>query len=139
MKTNTADSAFSYCVRERAQWICERCGKQYESGSQGLHCAHFQGRGAWATRYEPANCFALCFGCHQLMDSRKGTFAEWFKETRGEDVYNIVLEKSNNVSLAKQARREVQQMTAHFRAQYNAMLQKRAGGVIGWLEFDGWL
>ena len=30
MKAKPADTAFSKCVREAANWCCERCNTQYE-------------------------------------------------------------------------------------------------------------
>ncbi len=70
IKRLAADSWFSRCVREAAKWKCQRCGAQHDPGSQGLHCAHFMTRGKWATRFDPLNVAALCYGCHSFIDSR---------------------------------------------------------------------
>ena len=40
IKITPADTAFSKCVKERADWKCERCGTQYQEGDRGLHCSH---------------------------------------------------------------------------------------------------
>lgn len=72
------------------------------------------------------------------MDSRKGSFAEFFKERRGSDIYDMVLEKSNNISIAKEIRRDLAPITAYYRDQYNQMLRARAGGFTGWLDFQEW-
>jgi len=140
MRLTPADIAFGLCVKERSQFICERCGKQYHYGDRGLDCCHYQGRGAWATRFEPLNCFALCRGCHSFLDSRKGTFERFFKKRSGEEIYDMVLEKSENTVLAKTIHRTggTGEIAAFFREQYADMLRKRAGGIIGWMEFEGW-
>lgn len=141
MKITPADIAFSRCCRERSQHLCEYCNKEYPDNARGLQCCHFQGRGAWATRFEPFNAFSLCYGHHVFLDSRKGTFAEFFIERRGQEAYNLVIEKSENTQLAKAIKMAEKsgELAAFYRVVYADMLRKRAGGVIGWMEFTGWL
>ena len=44
----------------------------------GLHASHFIGRAHKATRYDFDNVDALCFGCHQYFETKKGTeYREW--------------------------------------------------------------
>ena len=69
IKRTKWDVVFSNLIRYRDKWTCQRCGRVYPEGSQGLHCSHFFGRGTWATRLEEANAMALCFGCHQRVGS----------------------------------------------------------------------
>ena len=69
IKRNKWDAVFSDYIRYRDNWTCQRCKKQYIEKSQGLHCSHFYGRRSWATRIEPCNAMALCFGCHQHVGS----------------------------------------------------------------------
>ena len=69
IKRTKWDVVFSNYIRYRDNWTCLRCGKEYSEKSQGLHCSHFYGRRSWATRIEPCNAMALCFGCHQHVGS----------------------------------------------------------------------
>ena len=69
IKRNKWDAVFSDYIRYRDNWTCQRCKKQYIVKSRGLHCSHFYGRSSWATRIEPCNAMALCFGCHQHVGS----------------------------------------------------------------------
>ena len=69
IKRTKWDVVFSNYIRYRDNWTCQRCGKEYSEKSQGLHCSHFYGRRSWATRIEPCNAMALCFGCHQHVGS----------------------------------------------------------------------
>ena len=69
IKRTKWDVVFSNYIRYRDNWTCQRCKKQYVEKSQGLHCSHFYGRRSWATRIEPCNALALCFGCHQHVSS----------------------------------------------------------------------
>tara|TARA_R100000655_G_scaffold31089_1_gene62387 strand:+ start:135 stop:515 length:381 start_codon:yes stop_codon:yes gene_type:complete len=64
IKRTKWDVVFSNYIRYRDNWTCQRCGKKYAPLSAGLHCSHFYGRRSWATRIEPANAMALCYGCH---------------------------------------------------------------------------
>ncbi len=70
IKIRPNDTIFSNYIRERDNWTCQRCGKQYDKSStsdrQGLHCSHYWGRGHEGTRFDPDNCIALCYGCHRL-------------------------------------------------------------------------
>ena len=64
IKRTKWDIVFSDYIRNRDNWTCQKCGKKYHEKSAGLHCSHFYGRRSWATRIEPANAMALCYGCH---------------------------------------------------------------------------
>ena len=60
------DAKFSRYIRwVRDSGRCQRCLTKYEEGSSGLHCSHFHGRSKKSVRFDPDNCMALCFGCHQ--------------------------------------------------------------------------
>ena len=54
------------------------------------------------------------------------------------DNYDLLIEKSNDLMLGKSNRHEKSAIASHYRQQYDEMLRKRAGGVIGYLEFMGW-
>lgn len=70
IKITTNDRLFSNFIRDRDNWTCQRCGKHYDknntSDRQGLHCSHYYSRGKHSVRFEPDNCIALCYGCHNL-------------------------------------------------------------------------
>ena len=66
IKIKPADSIFSNEIRGRDEWTCQRCGGQHTPPTQGLHCSHYWGRGNKKTRFDPRNCIALCYPCHQL-------------------------------------------------------------------------
>jgi hypothetical protein len=53
------DRLFSELVRKRQ--VCERCGKRY--GVQ-FQTSHIIGRGNLEVRWNPANAFCFCGGCH---------------------------------------------------------------------------
>lgn len=86
MKIDTADKAFSLYIRTRDNWTCQRCGKQYTPPTNALHCSHFMGRGKEGTRFEPMNCDALCYGCHQYFTSHPALHTEWQIERKGQEM-----------------------------------------------------
>lgn len=65
IKRSKADAVFSDWVRERDDWTCQRCQAQFEKPNIGLHNSHFFSRAKRATRFEPDNCVALCYKCHE--------------------------------------------------------------------------
>ena len=138
MKVSQADIAFSWCVRERAEWTCEICGTVYHPPTAGLQCSHFIGRGHYATRYHPLNAFAHCAGCHFKMESNPHNFVKWVKKTLGEKTYNSVVRLSENITEGKAARQSEKQISKHYRSELARMQELRAQGVTGRIEFTDW-
>ena len=123
------DYFFSLCVRERAGWKCQKCGKDYTPwtgangypANPGLHCSHYIGRGNYATRFDPLNVDAHCYFCHSQFEGNPHEFREWKLARIGQAVYDVLIEKSRNILLGKQARKEKQQIAEHYKQQYHLM------------------
>ena len=81
MKRDKADILFSRYIRLLSGGECKRCEEHPKP--QGLHCAHWQGRGKWTTRYERDNCQALCYGCHTYFDHHRTLKDEFFRNILG--------------------------------------------------------
>lgn len=139
MKITAADTMFSKCVRSRANWRCEACGTQYEEGSQGLHCSHYFGRRAYAVRFDPMNAFAHCFGCHQKLGSNPDDFQRWAEAHLGEEAIGILREKRENISLAKDYKKNLKDVAKHYREQYALIQEAREKGDDGRIEFIGYI
>lgn len=105
IKIDPADVLFSKLIRERDNWTCQFCGTEYTPPTSGLQCSHFWGRGHKATRWDPDNCDALCYGCHARHEGNKQGFYRDFKMKQ--------LGKKRYDELAKRA-----QMTVKY-GQYN--------------------
>ena len=141
------DYFFSLCVRERAEWTCQCCGKKYEPwtgingqpANPGLHCSHYIGRANYATRFDPLNVFAHCYYCHSKFEGNPHVFREWVLEKLGQTKYDILIEKSQNLMLGKQARQEKQQIAVYYVSVFAQMQYRRSTGVIGHLMFEGYL
>ena len=103
-----------------------------------MQCAHYQGRGAWETRFMPENLFCLCMGCHSYLDGHKIDFKEFYIQKRGQTAYDVLVEKSHDIMLGKQNRREKDAIAEWYKEVYSQMLMERSMGITGWLEFVGY-
>ena len=127
-----ADSAFSKCIRQRDGWTCQRCGGQYELGTQALHCSHWHGRGSWSLRFNPDNCDAMCYGCHMHLTANPMLHRDWQIERKGEGLLQILQELSNDTTLGRYIKKNKTEYAAHYRAEFRR-LQK-----TGSTEFENW-
>lgn len=139
IKLNTADRLFSQCVRERAEWKCERCGAQHERKSQGLHCSHWHGRGKWGVRFNPDNCSAHCYGCHAYLTAHPAEHRAWVEDHIGAGMMEILQELANDTSLGRLAKRSQKEIRAHYRAELARMQRLRSEGATGQIEFENWV
>ena len=90
-KIDRADKLFSLYVRTKANWSCERCGKQYQPPTSALHCSHFKGRAKESTRFMLENANAICFGCHRYFTSQPDEHYAWQIETKGQKIVDQVI------------------------------------------------
>lgn len=82
----TLDTLMSHYVRARVDWTCERCGKQFEPGSQAIHASHYQGRRHHGTRWDDRNLFGHCATCHRTLEENRALFDDWAEKQLGADV-----------------------------------------------------
>lgn len=147
IKTTEADRWFGLCVRERSDWTCEVCGTHkepeysLETGlpkNQGLQTMHYIGRGNWSVRLYPDDADAGCSACHTRMDSNPHVFQEWKVAKLGQERYDILIEKSNDPMIGKEARHCQDEEVAHYKSEFERMRKLRAQGVMGRIEFQAW-
>lgn len=84
IKIDPADTAFSKWIRNRDGWRCQRCFKKYDPPTSALHCSHYIGRRNEATRYEPLNCDAMCYGCHAYFGANPQEHTAWQIARKGQ-------------------------------------------------------
>ena len=126
IKRTKWDAVFSDYIRYRDNWTCQRCGKEYPEKSQGLHCSHFYGRRSWATRIEPCNAMALCFGCHQHVSSFPlDHIALWKSKFSEEQMDRVLYLHNRNHSLIK--KKDI--ATEENYKKLKLMLMKYTGGL----------
>lgn len=90
VKIDAADRYFSLWIRQRDNWTCQRCGKKYTPPTQALHCSHFKGRGKEATRFDPRNADALCYGCHSYFTSQPDEHYKWQVERKSQETIDEI-------------------------------------------------
>ena len=96
MKIDSADVAFSKVIRARDHWTCQRCNTDYTENKKGLHCSHYFGRQAEGTRFEPDNCIALCFHCHNYFDEiDKAAYHDFKIKQLGQERFDSLRLQSN--------------------------------------------
>lgn len=134
IKIKPADRWFSKCIRERSNWTCDVCHKQYEENSMGLHCSHYFSRRHRAVRYDPDNVTSMCYGCHNRLGGDPDDFRRWMVERVGEGLIDILREKRDDVMLAKTCKKNEPDIAKHYQEEFKRLKQLRADGHAGRLE-----
>jgi len=137
IKRDPLDKAFSDLVRERADWTCEKCGKQFpDRKGSGLHASHYWGRRKRSVRWFGNNLWAHCFGCHQHLGANPHEFKSWVFKELGELLYDqLTLRANKPVKYNKSERKE---MKEHYEAQLLKIKAKRLNGETGYINFQDW-
>lgn len=129
MKLKPEDVWFSKCVRQRTLWTCECCEKQYEEGSQGLHCSHFFSRTKRSTRWFPLNAAAHCMGCHTFLGGNPYNFNTWMQNHIGEVDYLRLVLLSNEI--AKFTPKDRRAISLHYKQTFEWMKTQNPQLQIG--------
>jgi hypothetical protein len=101
----------------------------------GLHCSHYHGRGKWATRFDPDNCRALCYGCHSYVGGNPTIHRREMIDRLGAGLYNILLDRAHDTRLGRLAKRAEKEIAAHYRAEYKRLVAETPTGrceIVGW-------
>jgi len=141
MKRDRADHYFSLCIRERTDYTCQVCHKAYPRNSTGLHCSHFFGRANKSVRWHTDNAFAHCYGCHLRMGANPHDFSSWAVKMLGQERYEILVERKNDISMAKQLFKDNKAgfVANHYKEQHKILLNLRNLGEIQYIEFEDYL
>ena len=94
-----ADKVFSDFIRDRDDWTCRNCGKDFRHRTGELHNSHFWSRKISITRFDPENCVALCFYCHkwEFETQKQGVYKQLMIDWLGQEKYDALEKKSNIV------------------------------------------
>ena len=136
MKTSPADQAFSKCIRAAADYKCQKCGKQYDKSSTGLHCSHNFSRRHRTIRWCKDNAMSICFSCHQWIGGEPLDSGKWIESVLGSGVVEMLREKMN--SKFKISKSEEKEIAKHYREQLKIINQKRIDGAQGYIDFESY-
>jgi len=79
-KKREADKLFSLIIRSPG--FCTECGT-----TENLQCAHGFSRRYRSIRWNEANAFCLCRGCHMRFTHRPLEWDDWIRGRWGDDLY----------------------------------------------------
>lgn len=135
------DTEFGKLVKERCDWHCERCRKDFPNrdaagGSRGLDWSHFWTRHNRSVRWHGDNCFGHCTGCHGFLGGNPHEFSVWVREQLGETRYDALTLRANKPR--KYTMAEKKEMLEHFKAQREYILRRRREGETGYIDFVDW-
>ena len=99
------DMEWSFAVRSRDHWTCQKCGSRYPpkkpgdgSSRSGLDAAHIFSRRLKRIRHDLDNGVALCTGCHLSWAHYEPLeFREWIMEWLGADKYEALRLRAQEV------------------------------------------
>ena len=135
MKRDKFDIAMNNLIRERAGWVCERCGKYYPEGNRGgLEHSHIWGRRRHSVRWEPDNGMALCTGCHRHVSANPRDHETLAISVFGEKRCAEVKVQANSVRRWKPWEKDA--LHKKMKSELKRMEAMRADGVTGRIEFN---
>lgn len=125
VKLRRSDILFSQYIRTRDNWTCQRCGMYYEPPTRALHCSHFKGRGKEATRFDPENADALCYGCHRYFTSFPDEHYQWQVKRKGQKAIDALILRANGYK-----KRDDKMEAIIWKAALEDLTQQRSGAII---------
>ncbi|EHK8991103.1 hypothetical protein KCT17_003671 [Escherichia coli] len=133
LKRDKNDLVFSQLIRERANWCCERCGRDFSERRESLHCSHLNGRRHASTRWHPFNAFAHCLGCHRVLGSEPYQFTAFAIIEFGLKTVELVGARAMKPVRLKQWEKD--RLHVHLKGELVRLRQLRKDGEQGLIEF----
>lgn len=116
IKIDPNDKLFSIMVRERDGNKCVFCGRT--SDQYSIQNSHYWGRGDKQHRFDPLNCDALCFTCHNTHEGNKqGVYRDFKIKQLGKKKYQE-MERNHYKSSKKYGEYEKKQLNRILKEQY---------------------
>lgn len=139
VKRDALDAIFSDCIRLAAN-CCEAHGEPMLYGntacSQHLECAHIHSRRHQYLRHNPLNALSLCGAHHRWYTDHPTVFTDFIDRQypgRLEILLPMLQVKHKWLKGMKAEAR------AHYRKEYQSLLDRRSAGETGQLDFIGFL
>ncbi len=136
LNRSPADDAFSKCIRLSVNYECERCGKQYDKSSTGLHCSHNFSRRHRTIRWCKENALSMCYSCHSWFADSPWESSKWLEGKLGVAAIEALVDKKN--AKIKVSKLEEKDIAKHYREQLKILEQKRNDGETGYITFESW-
>ena len=133
IKEYRLDALFSKLVRERADYTCERCFRNFREEGK-LDCSHLYGRRMRSVRFDPSNAVAHCTTCHRWLTERPVEFAEWIVGHLGEGEADRLRTRAH--APVKRSRGEVKDLFDVMQSELARLESLRLNGRQGRIEFS---
>lgn len=133
IKRDKLDAVFSDLIRERVDYICQRCQRDFRQNTRSLHCSHVFGRAKKSTRWHPDNALALCVGCHENMGQHPIDHAELVKSLIGSQKYDRLRYIASKPT--KFTKSDKEYIYQHYKGEKKRLLALRSEGQQGRIEF----
>ena len=130
IKRDAADKWFSDCIRHRAGYQCESCGKVFSGLVQGFECCHIYGRANKSTRWDTDNAVGLCGGCHRHYTEHPLDFSHWLGKYLGNGHLDLLREKKNTLFKTNAIIRKG--IAKHYRGEYRRMLANNTFDLVNY-------
>jgi hypothetical protein len=135
LKRGATDGYFSDLIRERVNWICERCGKDFSEDRQKLHASHFIGRGNKNVRWNLDNAAALCggmapwglYGCHKEFTEDALAHYEFFRKRLGTRKLNKLKRESHEFFKGK----DEMEIRKSLKEELRKLQESKKGFIVG--------
>ena len=126
IKRDKRDAIFSLLIRERANWSCQRCNRQFERGAANLHCSHLFGRRHRAARWASWGAVAHCAACHFYLTEHPLEFAAWVNGHFTPSKAEIYRRRSKII--ANFSKRDLESIYKHLKAEHKSILTWHQSG-----------
>lgn len=130
IKRDSADKYFSDCIRHRARYRCEYCGKPFTGLVQGFECAHIYGRANKSVRWSADNAVALCSHHHRHFTENPLDFQHWLSTHLGEGHLDLLREKKNQIFKTTKAIRL--EIAKHYREEFRRMESENTTDLVSY-------
>lgn len=133
IKRTSLDDVFSQCIREAADWTCQRCSREFpERKGREFQASHFISRKFNSLRWHPSNVFALCGTCHHEVGSNPAEHTRLARSLLGDGALEMVLERKERICRYRDS--DKREMAKHYRSELERLLELRRQGVTGPIE-----
>jgi hypothetical protein len=129
IRIDKRDTVFSLLIRLRSRFNCDRCGRYFPKG-HGLQCSHFFGRRHRATRWDPDNAAAHCFGCHQRLGENPMEFAAWIRGYLGDVRYEELTARHRKI--VKRTKADLEALYIHLKNELETLRRDPNHSVIAY-------
>lgn len=130
VKRTPADIEFSKAIREKYNYVCCNCQKDYRHDPGYMDCAHIVSRKNRRLRWDAHyGALALCKPCHRHFTDHPLDWADFVKRYWGSDNYDEAKRLGNEIR--KYSKVEQKEIAAHYRAQTKYMERLRREGKTG--------